>query len=408
LKGTIFDHSTILVDSRDAKLVATVRALLENLKAAGLKLVIFSTNPQDIDTALNQRGFPPKDLFLTREDVGENKGSPAWVRMAAERLDAQPHDLLYVGDDERDWRSAINTATFYMHAGWTGPIPAGVTAFGASKPETVWMFITHFLLQPPRWAYTLDVDEYRLHLRCLLGAKFMLPSTEPSDTFRLQDVFTYGNEVKVGKESARNLLMIHAVTSLYLEGLIPPFSPFAVYPSSKPGKISRALQGFVQPVSRLFHAYFKEDLLLRAAAAPDTSLERVKARNEARAPNVSFTDQSNTVHVNPEYRNLIEGKTVVVFDDFTTTGMSLEWARNLLYAAGAARVILVTVGKYPRPHTVYVPVRDNIIVPFEPKQYKLDMFAPARIDMTQNPITPTRVLRSFALWKDGKPYPVES
>ena len=405
MKGVIFDHSTILVDSRDARLVAAVRSLLENLKAAGLNLVIFSTHPQDIDTALKQRGFPTTDLFLTKRDVGENKGSPIWVRTAADRLGARTHELLYVGDDVLDWRNAINTATLYLHAGWVGPLPAGVTAFVAGKPEMVWMFVTHFLLGPPRWAYALEVDKYRLQLRSLLGAKVMLPSSEPADSFKLQDVFTHEKPVKVGKDPARNLLMLHAVTSLYLEGLIPPHSPFAVYPSSNPNKRNRVLQEFVQPVSRLFHAYFKEDLLVRASEAPDTSMERWRAREEGREPDVTFTDQANTVHVNPKYWNLIDGRTAFVFDDFTTTGMSLEWARNLLYAAGAARVIMVTVGKYPRPHTVYVPTEDSVVTPFELKQYRLEMFKRVRIDMTQNSIAPLRVHRSFALWKEGKPYP---
>ncbi|MCX4564555.1 hypothetical protein OHA02_51590 [Streptomyces phaeochromogenes] len=44
---------------------------------------------------------------------------------------------------------------------------------------------------------------------------------------------------------------------------------------------------------------------------------------------------------------------MIVFDDFTTEGKSLEWARTLLSEAGAARVIALTIGKYPSRHTVY-------------------------------------------------------
>jgi len=66
---------------------------------------------------------------------------------------------------------------------------------------------------------------------------------------------------------------------------------------------------------------------------------------------------------------------------------------------------MVTVGKYPRPHTVYVPTEDSVVTPFALKQYRLEMFKRVRIDMTQNSIAPLRVHRSFALWKEGKPYP---
>jgi hypoxanthine phosphoribosyltransferase len=403
LKGVIFDHSTLLVDPHDTKLVASVRSLLENLKTAGLQLVVFSTNPQDINAALKQQGIPAADHYITKEDVGANKGSPAWVRAAASRMNAQPHELLYVGDDVLDWRTSINAATWYLHAGWIRPTPGGTKSFVASKPEMVWMFVTHFLLALPRWSYTLDIEEHRLHLRSLLGAKVVLPSTDPDGTFTLQDVFTYANKVKVGKESARNLLMLHAITSLYLEGLIVPNSSIAVYPSSKPGKISGVLREFVEPVSWVFHAYFR-DLLVRAVAAPDTSLERVKASREGRDPNVSFTTQANTVHVNQKYRNLINGRTVVVFDDFTTTGMSLEWARNLLHAASAARVIMITIGKYPRPHTIYVPTKGVVVTPFELKQYTLNMFGRVQVDMKQDANAPKQIYQSLAMWKEGKPY----
>lgn len=44
---------------------------------------------------------------------------------------------------------------------------------------------------------------------------------------------------------------------------------------------------------------------------------------------------------------------MIVFDDFTTEGKYVEWARTLLSEAGAARVIALTIGKYPSRHTVY-------------------------------------------------------
>ena len=47
-------------------------------------------------------------------------------------------------------------------------------------------------------------------------------------------------------------------------------------------------------------------------------------------------------------------RTVLVFDDFTSTGRTLDWARNLLYAAGASRVVLLTVGKYPSPYFLHL------------------------------------------------------
>jgi hypothetical protein len=201
--------------------------------------------------------------------------------------------------------------------------------------------------------------------------------------------------------------MLHALTSLYREGLIASNSPFAVYPSSAPGQLSPVLEEFVRPASRLFHGYFREDLLVRAAQAPDTSMARVKAWSTGQAANIDFTTQANTVHVNEARRNLIAGRTVIVFDDFTTTGMSLEWARNLLYEAGATRVVLITIGKYGQSHIAHLPVRNDIVKPFARKGYTLDMFKKVSIPMTHSLAAQQRTRRSFELWKNGKPYPTE-
>ncbi|MFJ9847653.1 hypothetical protein ACIRYZ_46025, partial [Kitasatospora sp. NPDC101155] len=51
-------------------------------------------------------------------------------------------------------------------------------------------------------------------------------------------------------------------------------------------------------------------------------------------------------------------------DDFTTAGMSLEWARILLTKAGAAQVIGLTIGKYRKPHTFYIPRPGVVIDPY--------------------------------------------
>ena len=48
LKGIVFDYSVLLIDERDTRLLSELRAALEKLKALGLKLVVFSTNPQPI------------------------------------------------------------------------------------------------------------------------------------------------------------------------------------------------------------------------------------------------------------------------------------------------------------------------------------------------------------------------
>jgi HAD superfamily hydrolase (TIGR01549 family) len=129
LKSVIFDHSVLL--RQDASTLEQLHNLLNRLKALGLRITVFSNDPLDIRRELRTRSLPPVDLFMTKEDVGKNKGSHEWVEEAARRLGVKRHQFLYVGDDERDWRTAINSAIFYLHARWVGPIPEGMIALPA-------------------------------------------------------------------------------------------------------------------------------------------------------------------------------------------------------------------------------------------------------------------------------------
>ncbi len=171
--------------------------------------------------------------------------------------------------------------------------------------------------------------------------------------------------------------MFHAVANLYAVGLIRSGCYFAVYPRSTPGNRDEAMDEFLRAAACFFHGWFKYDLLVRGRQAVDSS--RARSRREY----VGFTNQSNTVIVSPEYQGKLGGRTVIVFDDFTTSGMSLDWARTLLLAAGAERVVLVTFGNYgqnhPVKHSLYSPAMT--VNPFGLHDYDDSHFACTQHDM---------------------------
>jgi hypothetical protein len=112
--------------------------------------------------------------------------------------------------------------------------------------------------------------------------------------------------------------------------------------------------------------------------------------------------------VSPEYKGKLGGKTVIVFDDFTTSGMSLDWARTLLLSAGAERVILVTFGKYakihPAKHHCYVP-QGLQINPFALRQYEHAHFRCLNLDMQSNDPGHAMTVDMFQHWQQKLPYP---
>jgi hypothetical protein len=409
LEAVIFDHSVLLKSGYDSQLDDELRDLLSQLVDLGFALVVFSSNAYDIQEKLLDKGFPPADLVLFERDVGAKKGSPRWVVEAARHLEVQAWQMVYVGDDDRDWKSAINGAVCYLQAAWAGSLPDRLTSLVVRRPDDVFKYLTHYLMTPPRWTYSLDVAKYGLHMRSLLPGHVQLPATHPP-WFTLKRVFTHDLSVDLGGASARDLLMLHALSSLYLEGLIEPRSIFAVYPSHTPGEVSPRLESYLNPAASLFGARFMKDLLVREVEVVDTSVERGKKHYDR----VTFSVQTNSVRVNPDRSGLFEGgyRNVVVFDDFTTTGMSLEWARNLLYAAGANMVILMTIGKWGRSsfgqtHRLHTP-RDGVAIdPYALDTYSDEDFAIKPLDMNRDEKAEMVIRTSFEHRKNGSSYPLE-
>lgn len=349
IKAVIFDYKALSIERSEIR--SAMADATSRLRAQGLRICVFSTNESDRANQIDQWGLTPSDCWITQKDVagGKNRGSPEWISAAAERLAVKSHEFLYIGTTALDWRTAINAGVMYAHAGWARPQPARTTSIVLSQPNSVISFVDLFLRYGPSWTYSLSDKRGQLEVRALLPASAELPST-PSAAFTLQDIFTYERNPTVGIQeihSARNLLMMHVITSCYQEGLLSPGSHFCVYPSSTVGRVSAPLSEYVRPASTLVHGFYREDLLERYAQSTDTSLERYRARREGRSANVSILDQANSVRIADRYAHgKLRDRTVVVFDDFMTEGTSLSWAQLLLSAAQASRVVLVSIGKY--------------------------------------------------------------
>lgn len=105
---------------------------------------------------------------------------------------------------------------------------------------------------------------------------------------------------------------------------------------------------------------------------------------------------------------MIKDRNVIVFDDFTTTGMSLEWARQLLDNAGAKKIILMTVGKYPKggnySHRVYkLPTKEFSPYELQNLTDNLLIHQERRFDVNNN--APGLIQASFEYLKIGRELP---
>lgn len=87
-------------------------------------------------------------------------------------------------------------------------------------------------------------------------------------------------------------------------------------------------------LARMFEAPFVSGLLARVKETqPQFELTKEQRRE----------NMKNAFKLNPKFRSLIKGKSVVVVDDITTTGSTLKECGKVLKSAGASKVVGVTL-----------------------------------------------------------------
>ncbi|MEU2357752.1 hypothetical protein ABZ599_33070 [Streptomyces misionensis] len=343
---------------------------LKWLDEHGISFVLLTTDSLDAEAAMRAAGLPAAALHLCRDDIPVQpaRGGAAWLLTVADRLKLRANQLVIVGTSELDWRTGINAGVVHVFARWANHVrnAKGMITLSVDQPTDVAELLEHFLLDEPCWAFSHDDDARAFKIRSLLPPNVRFPQA-PGRTFELQDVFTRGRTITVGAQDARDILMLRLLSSAYLDGTLPHRSLFCVYPSSSPGQVSQQLAGFLTKAKVMVGSYYREDLLERTGQAPDTSLERWRrSRGEASTADISIGAQARTVRINPKYKGKLKGKTVIVFDDFTTEGKSIEWARTLLTSAKAEQVIALTIGKYGASrHTAYQLRPGTTIDPFQ-------------------------------------------
>ncbi|MFI0596612.1 HAD family hydrolase [Streptomyces griseus] len=356
VRAVVIDHKAVLRMTGRAH--DGITDFLRWLDEHGISFVLLTTDPLDARAALTAAGLPAPALHLCRDDIPGHpaRGSGDWLHTVADRLKLRANQIVMVGTSEWDWRTCINAGVVHIHARWANHVRdnRGMRTLGADEPQHVGEILEHFFLDEPRWAFSHDDAARSFKIRSLLPPNVRFPQAA-GRTFELQDVFTRGHTITVGTQDARDTLMLHLLSSAYLDGTLPHRSLFCVYPSSSPGQVSQQLAGFLTNAKVMVGSYYREDLLERTDQAPDTSLERVRrSRGQGGTADISIGAQARTVRINPKYRGRLKGKTVVVFDDFTTEGKSIEWARTLLNSANVDQVIALTIGKYGAArHTAY-------------------------------------------------------
>lgn len=363
IKALVTDlHGTLLTDSDS--LVPDIDLALSQLQDMKLRIAVFSNRPHMIvDKKIQLLPISP-DLVLTKEDVGIAKGSERWVDILCSKFSINRNEVVYIGDSNNDMTTAVNSKIVYFNAEWSNPgYKYGIPV---ESPKILPVILKHFFMKEHLWYWSVDSSDARgnkVVSKALIRGRDIGVTNFDTDLLR----WTKDNSDKqVGSFKMSEFIMYHLLGSLYLDGTYGEINGWTVAPGHT-GKYNASIVDALERTARLFRNLFLPNLVYRHRPAEKSAYLR------ARGEQADFGEQVSTICLSCEPQNRskhIEDKTIVVVDDFITEGFTTEWVRNLLFNAGAKRVISVAIGAY----------HDSIEVKSISSDFTWDSFSPVIID----------------------------
>lgn len=205
---------------------------------------------------------------------------------------------------------------------------------------------------PPIWTYSLDwktPSGLKIHFRTLLNACVKLPDVN-KNKFTLKELLNSENNNNIAynqKLPINKAVFDFMLTQLSQEELISDDSQFIIYPAHMPGQVNQILEKYLPSMAYKFGSYCLKDTLVRWKPTVNKSDIRISGLHHK----LTFEPEFNSLCLN--IRRKIRDRTIILFDDFTTTGMSFEAARNFLEKADIDKLVLCAIGKYARPYSKY-------------------------------------------------------
>lgn len=347
LKGIIFSIGDVLAPkhSINNELVLEVKKLILFLRSKGIQPVILANrevfyNGQSVESLFRDSvgQFP---WFMTLRDNLPRKPSKGAIDHVLNTMNWDSTETAYVGCNEDDMRTAVNAKVLFLNALWFN----SSTEYGIKfeTPKEIARFVEVFCLADHLWGFSIEDDGLEMHA---LGT-FSTYYPEFAD---------YSSDARSAAKSGSGNLDFwtkYLWSRIYFSELYKEIDLITSYPGHRANYESIASSAVQEPLEsfgKCFRIEYLNDLIIRHT----TSVKSQTARNEGKAHLINHCNQLNTICLNPApIKNLgkglgkpynkfsLKGKTVLVVDDITTEGFSLEAARVYCKMAGASRVVLL-------------------------------------------------------------------
>lgn len=243
------------------------------------------------------------------------------------------NETLYIGASESDMQTAVNGKLLFLRATWW----ANKTDYGFEfdSPKDIARFVDTFCLRSHLWCHEIHDGDFNFF------------ALAPYSTMKAEYTFYSEDARNAAKHGSGHpdFWLGALISSLYFSNVHNEVDYICVYPGHKSGAGNEIMNDAITIFGNCFRKAYIKDLIVRHT----TAIKSQKARNSGME--IDHLNQLNTINLNPyprrangvAYKNnpLRKNKTVLLIDDITTRGYSLESARAYIEQTGA-KVIMAS------------------------------------------------------------------
>ena len=334
IKGVIFSIGNVLYPKDlEYEYLSEIELLIKFLLYKDLVPVVLANRDVYTHSGEHVESYFDKKVghfpwFISLRDNTPPKPRAEAMQYVLDKMGWDSSEAVYVGNTNDDMRTAVNGKILFLNACWYPQ----ETQYGITfdSPKEVTRFIDLFCLRNHLWHYEIDENNLRYYA---LGP---YSTFKPNFAGYSEDARSFAkSELGGGRPDFWNKCIW---STIFFSDLYQKIDFVAPYPGHKAGDQTNVIDDPMLAFTKCFRIEYLRNLILRHK----TSLKSQTARISNQS--LDHLNQLNTIHLNlsptkgsgKTYNNFsLQGKCVLVVDDFCTQGYSLEAARSYLNQAGA-------------------------------------------------------------------------
>jgi hypothetical protein len=320
-----------------------ILTLLKKMEELHISLAVATNSTHAaIQSAFKKAGLPLPAIIVTPQDVGGVvKPSPKFIEFIGEQTGIQRNEMVYLGDrDDTDIYCAGNARILPFASLYS---TSGKPRYGlpVDDPLAFMKYLETYGSQThPFFGWSIKDPNQNLEMYALIGEHGDMGLTS-----HLKMLFKQKKDVLIGpKENPLGGILFHYFLSQsYLSGLIQDIDYVAVYPGHEKDSENKILSVYLDILQKTIGRRYLPGLITRHTTT---------VASHTLGSNRNIHQQFATIQLNKTYQKRIQRRRILVLDDFTTNGYSLETARTMLLKGGAESVVGMAFAKYKMSHAI--------------------------------------------------------